>query len=112
MCLVMLLAVCRLACYNNICVCFLDDVMVDNTMMQMDPHSLSPSVMESVMQLELLAAEQEHVVEYKEPDRYLSEQSVSSVQVDFGRVPSFGRMSLKPPHLLLTSLPLVTDYRF
>ena len=59
---------------------FLDDVMVDNTMMQMDPHSLSPSVMESVMQLELLAAEQEHVVEYKEPDRCLSEQSVSSVQ--------------------------------
>ena len=54
--------------------------MVDNTMMQMDPHSLSPSVMESVMQLELLAAEQEHVVEYKEPDRFLSEQSVSSVQ--------------------------------
>ena len=54
--------------------------MVDNTMLQMDPHSLSPSVMESVMQLELLAAEQEHIVEYKEPDRCLSEQSVSSVQ--------------------------------
>ena len=41
----------------------------------MDPHSLSPSVMEGVMQLEFLAAEQEHVVEYEVPDRCLSEQS-------------------------------------
>jgi hypothetical protein len=59
---------------------FIDYDMIGNNMMQTDPHSLRPSVIEDVMQLELLASDKEHIVEFSEPDRYLPEQPVTSVQ--------------------------------
>ena len=50
-------------------------------MVRMDPYSLSLSIMENEMQLEFLATDQEHVVEFSEPEKPLSEpQSGTSVQ--------------------------------
>lgn len=50
-------------------------------MLQMDPHSLSLPVVEGAMQLEFLAADQESIVEFCEPEKPLSEpQPVTSVK--------------------------------
>ena len=50
-------------------------------MVHMDPHSLSLLAVESVMQLDFLATDQEHIVEFSEPEKSLSEpQPVTSVQ--------------------------------
>ena len=50
-------------------------------MVHMDPHSLSLPAVESVMQLDFLATDQEHIVEFSEPEKPLSEpQPVTSVQ--------------------------------
>ena len=47
----------------------------------MDPRSLSLPAVESVMQLDFLATDQEHIVEFSEPEKPLSEpQPVTSVQ--------------------------------
>lgn len=50
-------------------------------MLHMDPHSLSLPVVEGAMQLEFLAADQESIVEFCEPEKPLSEpQPVTSVK--------------------------------
>ena len=50
-------------------------------MVRMDPYSLSLPAMENIMQLEFLATDQEHVVEFSKPEKHLSEpQSGVSVQ--------------------------------
>ena len=56
-----------------------DANMVVSTV-HMDPHSLSLPVVEGVMQREFFAADQEHIVEFSEPEKPLSgSQPVTSV---------------------------------
>ena len=51
------------------------------SMVHMDPHSLDLPVVEGIMQLEFFAADQEHVIEFIEPEKPLSgPQPVASVQ--------------------------------